>query len=140
MSRAYWRHYEHPADMGIRGYGETLSQAFEQAALAMVALITEQQAIEPAEQVEIECCESEPDMLLIAWLNRIIYEMSARGMLFSKFQVNIDGDMLKATVWGQRLDIKKHQPAVEVKGATFMDLKVAQTEDGLWMAQCVVDV
>ena len=61
-------------------------------------------------------------------------------MLFSEFQLKMKEDGFEAEVWGERVNIEKHQPAVEVKGATFTGLKVQQNPDGSWMAQCVVDV
>lgn len=45
----------------------------------------------------------------------------------------------KASLWGERVDPARHRPAVEVKGATYTELKVAR-EGELWVAQCVVDV
>jgi len=36
--------------------------------------------------------------------------------------------------------VARHQPTVEVKGATYTELKVAQDALGQWVAQCVVDV
>jgi SHS2 domain-containing protein len=38
------------------------------------------------------------------------------------------------------VDVARHQPAVEIKGATYTELKVGRTDNGLWFAQCVVDV
>jgi SHS2 domain-containing protein len=38
---ARWEHYEHDADIGVRGYGATRAQAFEQAALALTAVVTD---------------------------------------------------------------------------------------------------
>ena len=56
------------------------------------------------------------------------------------FQVRIEGRRLFATAWGERIDVTRHQPAVEVKGATYTNLSVRQEPNGLWVAQCVVDV
>jgi SHS2 domain-containing protein len=47
---------------------------------------------------------------------------------------------LRATAWGEPVEVTRHQPAVEVKGATYTELRVQRTEDGGWLAQCVVDV
>ena len=57
MNSAYWEHYSHPADMGIRGVGATREEAFVQAALAMTAVIAELDGIEPRHVVEIVCTE-----------------------------------------------------------------------------------
>jgi len=149
MSNAYWEHYSHPADMGIRGIGPTKEQAFGQAALALTAVITDLQTIEPKEVVEISCEEQDDELLFVCWLNALIYEMATRGMLFSKFEVNIAppscfrkkaGGQLSAKAWGEKIDVKKHSPAVEVKAATYADLKVQQNKNGSWLVQCIVDV
>ena len=66
--------------------------------------------------------------------------MATRGMLFCKFEVSIEAGSLRARVWGQQVDVEKHQPSVEIKGATYSDLKVGCDKDGKWVAQCIVDV
>lgn len=63
--------------------------------------------------------------------------MATRQMLFSRFEVHIRSQHLHATVWGEAIDIARHQPAVEVKGATYTELLVKQDENGIWLAQCV---
>lgn len=34
-----WEHFPHGADIGVRGFGPTMAAAFEQAALAMTAVV-----------------------------------------------------------------------------------------------------
>lgn len=137
--RPRWEHFAHDADMGVRGLGATEAEAFEQAALAMTAMITDPAAVSPREAVEIACEAPDRELLLVDWLNAVIYEMAVRGMLFSKFSVRIDGASLRATAWGEPVDRERHHPAVEIKGATYTALRVAQEPDG-WIAQTVVDV
>lgn len=140
MSKKYWEHYSHTADMGIRGFGATKEQAFSQAALALTAIITDLRTVEPKEQVEIGCKGDDDESLLLSWLNTLLYEMATRNMLFGKFEINLTSNQLQARAWGEPVDTKKHRPAVEVKAATYTDLKVEQDENGNWIAQCVVDV
>lgn len=135
-----WEHFDHEADMGVRGYGRSLNEAFEQAALAMIAVVTEPTRIDPELPVEIECEADDNELLLVDWLNKLVLEMAIRQMLFSDFTVHIDQHHLKATAWGAATDIKKHQPAVEIKGATYTALHVGQNAAGEWVAQTVVDV
>jgi SHS2 domain-containing protein len=78
--------------------------------------------------------------LLVDWLNALVYEMAVRGLILSKFHVSIEGDELRGQAWGEQADVARHEPAVEVKGATFTDLFVGRSSDGAWIAQCVVDV
>ena len=135
-----WEHYEHGADIGVRGFGATKASAFEQAALALTAVIVDPAAVEPRERISLGCEAPDDELLFAEWLNALVYEMATRGMLFSRFRVRIDGHHITAEAWGQRTDVTRHHPAVEVKGATYTTLRVAQQEDGMWIAQTVVDV
>jgi tRNA nucleotidyltransferase (CCA-adding enzyme) len=85
-------------------------------------------------------CEAPDDELLFAeWLNNLIYEMATRKMLFSRFAVEIDDTRLVARAWGEHINVERHHPAVEIKGATYTALRVARKGAG-WIAQTVVDV
>ena len=139
MSIARWEHFEHKADIGVRGIGHTQAGAFEQAALAMTAIITELSLINPLNQVTITCDEADQELLLADWLNALIFKMSTQHMLFSKFEVEINNGHLKATAWGEPIDVKRHKPVVEIKGATYTELAVRKLKEQ-WIAQCVVDV
>jgi tRNA nucleotidyltransferase (CCA-adding enzyme) len=125
--------------MGVRGVGSTLAEAFEQGALAMTALVTDPAAVEARDRVTIECSAPDAELLFAEWLNSIVYEMAVRHMVFGKFVVAIDGTRLTADVWGERIDAQRHHPAVEVKGATYTALRVAN-EASQWVVQTVVDV
>lgn len=140
MSGTYWEHFPHQADMGIRGVGPTRECAFEEAALAMTAIVTDPENVAADSAVTISCEAPDDELLLVDWLNALIFEMASRHMLFSRFEVKLDGQNLNATAWGETVDPEKHQPAVEIKGATYTELKVAQRDHGDWLAQCVVDV
>jgi tRNA nucleotidyltransferase (CCA-adding enzyme) len=135
----HWEHYEHGADIGVRGYGPTKARAFEQAALALTAVITDPQGVQPREAVQLRCEAPDDELLLADWLNALVYEMAVRRLLFGRFQVQIDGRVLQARAEGEPASVPRHHPAVEVKGATYTTLRVAPVEGG-WLAQTVVDV
>lgn len=136
----HWEHFEHGADIGVRGLATSKAGAFEQAALALMAVITEPSRVAAQDTVAIDCEAADDELLLVSWLNALIFEMAVRHMLFARFHVVIDGPQLHATAAGELLSRERHQPAVEVKGATFTALRVAQMDSGLWLAQTVVDV
>ena len=140
MSSPGWEHFYHMADIGVRGRGRTLPEAFEQTALALTAVITEPELIQPKKVIDISCSAPDHELLLVDWLNAIIFEMATRKMLFSRYEVSLQDDQLKGRAWGEEIDIARHQPTVEIKGATYTELKVAQETDDNWLAQCVVDV
>jgi len=139
MSRATWEHFPHDADVGVRGLGTTPAEAFAQAALALTAVVTAAR-VEPLSSVQIGCEAPDLELLFVDWLNTIIYEMAVRRMLFARFDVKIEGTRLEATLWGEAVDVARHAPACEPKGATYTALRVGKDAEGLWSAACVVDV
>jgi tRNA nucleotidyltransferase (CCA-adding enzyme) len=136
----HWEHFEHGADIGIRGIAPTLEQAFEQTAVAMTAVITHPDQVSADKAVSIRCQAPDHELLLLDWINELVYEMAVQGLLFKRYEVVINEGNLAATAFGEPVDQKKHQPAVEIKGATFTELRVYQQPDGCWVAQCIVDV
>ncbi len=138
--RHEWEHFAHGADIGVRGIGPSKEAAFEQVALALTGVITDVESVRPVTAVRITCEAPGDDLLLVEWLNALVYEMATRRMLFGAFVVTIEDWRLRATAWGEAVDRVRHEPAVEVKGATYTALRVERLEDGHWMAQCVVDV
>lgn len=136
---AGWEFLPHGADIGVRGWGATREEAFEQAARALTHVVTEAEIL-PREAVPVACDAADPELLFVAFLNAVIYEMAVRRMLFGRFRVAIDGPHLQATLWGEPVDVGRHAPAVEPKGATLTGLRVAREPDGRWSAGCIVDV
>lgn len=134
-----WRHFRHEADIGLQGTGEDKAGAFEAIAIALTAVITDPDTVAPRDAVELECRAPNDELLLFDWLNALIYEMAVRKMLFCRFEVTITDGELSARVSGEPVDRRRHQPAVEVKGATYTALDLRETDDG-WVARCVVDV
>jgi tRNA nucleotidyltransferase (CCA-adding enzyme) len=132
---AHWKHFDHGADIGVRGLGPTKAAAFEQVALALTAVITDPDRIEPLERVLISCEAGDDEQLLAAWLNAVVTQMAVRRMLFKRYEVELQGGRLTGMAIGERISPEWHQPAVGVKGATYASLR-----DGGWVAQTVVDV
>ena len=138
-AKARWEHFPHDADVGVRGIGATAAEAFEQAAHALMAVITHA-TVNPTSAIEITCEAPDIELLFVEWLNAIIYEMAVRHMLFARFAVKIDGNRLEGTLWGEPVDVARHAPACEPKGATYTALTVSKQADGAWSAACIVDV
>ncbi len=137
---ASWEHFPHEADIGVRGRGNSPATAFEQAALALTAAITDPERIRNEAEVVITCEAPSLDVLLVDWLNAVIYEMTTRSMIFGRFSVAMSGLELSGKAVGEPVDRTRHEPAVEPKGATFTELAVERDETGQWVAQCIVDV
>jgi SHS2 domain-containing protein len=131
-------YFDHDADIGIVGRGENLEAAFEAAARAVFAIMVDCGAVQPVEHVVFEFDESDPELALVTWLNRLLAEARSRGLVFGGFRVTRDGAHWQGEAWGEpwRPDLER---GTEVKGATLTMLAVNQAAGG-WEARCVVDV
>ncbi|MCB1738992.1 MAG: archease [Gammaproteobacteria bacterium] len=142
----HWAHFEHDADIGVRGIAPTLEGAFEQAALALTAVVTEPAGVASVQGVRVHCSAPDTALLLVDFLNAIVFQMATRHLLFGRFEIQQlshreDGQwVLDARLCGEAVEPERHQPAVEVKGATYTSLEVKRQVGGDWLAQCVVDV
>lgn len=138
-----FEYFDHPADVGIIGFGGSLEEAFEEGAKAMFQVMAEIDRVEPMAPKEVEVDASDEESLLIRWLNALLALKDLEHMFFSDFKVKIrhlhDALVLKGVALGETIDIQKHYPKVEVKAATYSQLRVERSES-MFRVQCVVDV
>ena len=136
----HWEHFPHVADIGVRGIGRSKAEAFVQAAVALTAVVTDPQQVRRETRVNLSAEGADDELLLLGWLDAVIYAMATRRMVFGAYEVQFAGQVVLGHAWGEPVDVARHQPVVEIKAATFAELAVRQLPDGLWLAQCVVDV
>jgi len=131
--------FDHDADVGVRGEGGTLGDAFCAAARAMFSIMVDLEGVRGTEAVPIECSAPDSELLLVTWLNALLAEADLRGMVFEDFDASIAEGRLRGKAWGERLDPARHVRGVEVKGATLTEARVVRAASG-YLAQTVVDV
>ena len=136
-SDSSWEHFDRGADVGLRGFGESQAVAFEQAALAMTALIVEPSGVEAREWFDLELVAADPPLLLTGWLNAVLTEMSAQRMVFCRFQVTLEGNALSARLAGEPLSIERHRLRADVRAASHAD-SIVSFEGARWMAQAIL--
>jgi tRNA nucleotidyltransferase (CCA-adding enzyme) len=140
MSGGHATQFPHGADIGVRGTGNTRAAAFAQVAAALAAAVVDPATVHQTDAVPIACEAPDDRLLLYDWLNAVIYEMAVRRMVFNRFEVSLQDRTLQGRAWGEAFDASRHAAAAEPKGATMTGLKVEQTQDGTWTAECIVDV
>jgi SHS2 domain-containing protein len=140
-------YFDHDADMGIIGRGTRIEEAFENAATAVFAMMTNLGQVALQESVAIEFEEADAELALVTWLNLLLGQARSRALIFGRFHLRRDGASPKGTSSGARWSgTAEGEPwraglehGVEVKGATLTGLAVTQ-RDGIWEARCVVDM
>jgi len=116
---------EHTADIGVVAYGQTLAEAFANAAYGLFSIIADLRNVRENESREVELSEDDKEALLFEWLNRLIYIFDVEKLLFKRFDITeFDGRHLKATCYGERYNPSRHKTKLGVKSATYHLMKV----------------
>ena len=140
--KARWEHFDDERRTGLRGFGSTPAEAFEQAGLAFTATMADPGRVGAWEEIELRCEGADPHRLLVAWLGLLADYATSRQILFSRFEVRIDGNQLSARACGEQMDLRHRGfPRVAegpAHGARGSLLSVARHGDG-WVAQASVE-
>lgn len=137
--------FEHKADAGIRGKGKTIEKSFGETARALFDLEVDLKKVDANKKINVGVSAENYEELLVEFLNMLLTEAGIKQMVFSKFIVKIIEKNkkfeLKAGVWGEKLNIKKHKIKIEAKAATYGELRVYfDKKTRNWISQCIVDV
>jgi len=133
--------FEHKADVGVRGIGKSLEEAFAECGKAMFSIMVDLKKVDGKEGVEVEAEAVDREQLLVNFLNELLYLKDVNEKAFKKFDLYITGGdkwVLKGKAFGEKIEKEKHSIKGDVKAASYHQLKVE--ENGQWLAQCVVDV
>jgi len=138
MTPAGYDYFDHEADLGIIGRGDTLEQSFVQAARAVFANMADLSKVTPAQTVAIEFEEDDQELALVRWLNALIGEARTNGLVFAQFNLRRNHNHWIGSASGEPWQ-DEFERGTEVKGATLTMLSVKKTNQG-WESRCVVDV
>jgi SHS2 domain-containing protein len=134
---------DHTADIAVRAWGGTVGEAFAEAARALVGAMVSLDRVRPMTSRAFELQGGSLELLLVDWLASLVAEKDVSGLVFARFDVEIEEDgtkvALRASAWGEPLDRDRHEPRAEVKGISLLGLCV-RVEGGTWFAEYVADV
>lgn len=132
--------FDHTADLGLRIWAADRPSLYAEAARALFSLVVlNPDAVRPVEQRSFAIAGQQEDYLLFDWLSELLYTFETEHLLFGEFQIDLDGDGLRATARGERLDRSRHELDHEIKAITYHGLKIEATAAG-WMAEFIVDI
>jgi len=120
---------EHTADAYIAAHGKDLSEAFENAAVAMTEVMTETENVDPDVEDHVEVKAEDEYALLYSWLEALLVKSEINNMLYSKFKISginktQEGFKLEAKIWGEKFNPKKHVQKVGVKAVTYHRMEI----------------
>ena len=139
QQRAPFEIMEHTADAGIIARGATPAKAFAHAAQGMYALMVDLEDVRETESREVRVEAKDLPSLLTSWLLELLFLTETEGLLFSRFDVQIDGTTLAGRAYGERVDPGRHKLGGVVKGVTRHLLDVGE-EDGACRVSVLFDM
>jgi SHS2 domain-containing protein len=135
-----YEQFSHTADIGVRVYGRTLKDLFENAAFAMFDIIADLDGLKGDITQNIELTASDQEELLISWLDELLYNFYTKGVIFYRFEVaELSKDMLKAAAFGRAVSDNRNRLKTEIKAATYYNLKIRKLDD-YYQVDIVFDV
>ncbi len=138
-----FEYFEVTAEVGIRAWGESLSEAFVEAARALFELMVDTKSVRPQRALSVTLSAESPELLLADWLNRLLLERDRTGCVFSEFHITVTPHerafALTGEIAGEPLDRSRHDPRIDVKAVTYNNLRVLQQPDRV-QVECVLDI
>jgi SHS2 domain-containing protein len=132
------------SDLAFVARGGSLEAAFAAAAEAVLeATVENPEDVVDRVEARIELEEPDVELLLLAFLNELVFLRDARGWLLRARDLQIAVEpgraTLEARVAGEPMDFGRHRPAAEVKAATAHGLRV-RSNANQWEVAVTLDV
>lgn len=127
-------------DVGLRAYGESLKDAFTNAAIGMYSLITDTDAIKEEKVIEVSVVSDWMEGLLVSWLNELIFQFDAYDFVGKKVVITeFMPSLLKASLSGEDFNPERHESKLLIKAATYHQLKIEE-KNGRWEIDVIFDI
>jgi SHS2 domain-containing protein len=131
---------DHTADIGIVAYGADIKQVFANAALGLFNLMADLDDFKEDLQRELELSAEDVEVLLVEWLNELIYIFDVEHIIFKRFEIErLTSTQIKARCFGEKIKPGQHKLKREIKAATYHMLRISK-EDGGYKVQVIFDI
>jgi len=143
MERPFHKFLDHTADVFFVAKADTLPELFEQCALAVEETMVDITKVSPKQKVKILGEDKNIETLLYDFLDELIFFKDYKQLMFSKFEISIEEKEgkyhLTCFASGEKLDLARHDPKVDVKAITMHEFEVKKIDKG-WQANVIVDI
>ena len=131
---------DHTADIGIVAYGADIKQVFANAALGLFNLMADLGNLKEDTKRQIELSAEDVEVLLVEWLNELIYISDVEHIIFKRFEINeLSNTQLRAICFGEKIKSGQHKLKREIKAATYHMLRLNK-ENGSYKVQIIFDI
>ena len=123
---------EHMTDALIEVEADTLEHAFELAAKALIDVMIDVDKVDSKEEFSVSVEGHDLESLLYNWLEYVMIMLVSDHIALNRFRVSIinrRGYTLDAKLYGEPLDLDKHNYKVEIKGVTYHMMSIQKEGD-----------
>ena len=132
--------FPHTADIGIRVYGESLRELFENAGEGTLFLMREEDFLQEKEEINFEINSDFIEMLLNKFLNEFIYLFDSKFFLIKKFKIEeFNENFIKGKFFGEIYDEKRHKIKYAIKACTLEDM-IIEKVDNKYKVDIIFDI
>ncbi len=131
---------DHTADIGIVAYGADIKQVFANAALGLFNLMADLDDFKEDHQRQLELSAEDVEILLVEWLNELIYIFDVEHIIFKRFEIDeLTTNQIRARCFGEKVKPGQHKLKREIKAATYHMLRISK-DDGSYKVQVIFDI
>jgi SHS2 domain-containing protein len=133
-----YKYIDHTADLGIEVYGKTLEELF----INIGKAIFETQISGKVEEIterKIKLKSESLEDLFIDWCRELLYNFTVNEFIPKTYKLSVSNFSLKAHLFGQNFNNKKHKVRLEIKNPTYHNLQIKKTKQG-YQATIIFDV
>lgn len=135
-----YEQFPHTADIGVRVYGMTLKELFENAAFAMFDIIADLEGLKDSIVETLEVKAPNYEELLVAFLDELLYRFYTKSFIFFKFEIEeLTEGRIRAKAFGRPVGENRNRLKTEIKAATYHDLKIEKTAEG-YKVEIIFDI
>jgi len=131
---------EHTADIGIVAYGADIKQLFANAALGLFNLMADLGNLKEDAKRKVELSAEDIEVLLIEWLNELIYISEVEHIIFKRFDISeLSSNKLRSICFGEKIKPGQRRLKREIKAATYHMLRMNKVDSG-YKVQIIFDI
>ncbi len=147
MEIAMYEFLDHTADVAFRISADTPAALFAEAARAFYAVLLDDESVprvEPRTERAVDLTGIDGEMLLVDFLNELIYRFDSEDLLLplvdvEEARLDAGAARLRARLGGEAFDPARHHLRTGVKAATYHGLRIEAVPGGL-RAEVVLDL
>jgi len=141
VPRQRFRIVDHTGDLAVRLWGNDPPDLLRSAGLALTRILAPEARVRASRSYPITAGGADLAEILIGWMNRLLLVHHLQQALFCEFDVGpVSGGTVVGTAHGEPIDRERHGTLIEIKAATYHDVRIRRDDRGRWTTRVVLDV